>query len=48
MYPQFAERFVMGDLFDPPAELRGVFDVVLEHACMSALPPTMRAQSAGH
>ena len=43
LYPQFAERFVTGDLFDPPAELRGAFDVVLEHTCMSALPPTMRA-----
>ena len=43
LYPQLAERFVTGDLFDPPAELRGAFDVVLEHTCMSALPPTMRA-----
>ena len=23
--------------------MRGAFDVVLEHTCMSALPPTMRA-----
>ena len=38
LYPQFAERFVTGDLFDPPAELRGAFDAVLEHTCMSALP----------
>ena len=44
LYPQFAERFVTGDLFDPPAKLRGVFDVVLEHTCMSALPPTMRGE----
>ena len=42
-YPQLAERFVTGSLFDPPAELRGAFDVVLEHTCMSALPPTLRA-----
>lgn len=43
LHPQLAERFVTGDLFDPPAELRGAFDVVLEHTCMSALPPTLRA-----
>jgi len=43
LYPQFAERFLTGDLFDPPAELHGAFDLVLEHTCMSALPPTMRA-----
>ena len=42
-YPQLAERFVTGSLFDPPEELRGAFDVVLEHRCMSALPPTLRA-----
>ena len=42
-YPQLAERFVLGSLFDPPAELRRAFDVVLEHTCMSALHPTMRA-----
>ena len=43
LYPPLAERFVTGDLFDPPAEMRGAFDVVLEHTCMSALPPAMRA-----
>ncbi len=42
-YPQLAERFVTGSLFDPPQEMRGAFDVVLEHTCMSALPPEMRA-----
>ena len=31
-----------GDLFNPPKEMRGAFDVVLEHTCMSALPPTLR------
>lgn len=41
-YPHLAERFVVGSLFDPPAEMRGAFDVVLEHTCMSALHPTMR------
>ena len=39
LYPELAKRFVVGNLFDPPAELRDAFDVVLEHTCMSALPP---------
>ncbi len=42
-YPQLAERFVTGDFFDPPDEMRGAYDVVLEHTCMSALPPELRA-----
>ena len=42
LYPHLAERFVTGSLFDPPTEMRGAFDVVLEHTCMSALPPAMR------
>ena len=43
LYPQLAERFVIGDFFDPPEEMHGAFDVVLEHTCMSGLPPTLRA-----
>lgn len=43
-YPHLATRFVVGNLFDPPAELRGAFDVVLEHTCMSALLPASRAE----
>ncbi len=42
-YPHLAERFVAGDLFDPPPGMRGVFDLVIEHTCMSALPPVLRA-----
>lgn len=42
-YPQLAERFVVGDFFNPASELRGTFDVVLEHTCMSGLPPSLRA-----
>ena len=42
LYPQFAERFILGNFFDPPAELRGAFDVVLEHTCLCALPLTIR------
>ncbi len=43
-YPHLEKHFVTGSLFDPPDDLRGVFDVVLEHTCMSALPPTLRAE----
>ena len=43
LYPQLAARFVVGDLFNPAAELRGAFDVVLEHTCMSGLQPSLRA-----
>jgi SAM-dependent methyltransferase len=42
-YPQLAERFVTGDFFNPPDNMRGAYDVVLEHTCMSALPPKLRA-----
>lgn len=43
LYPQLAGRFVVGNLFDPPTEMGGAFDVVLEHTCMSGLHPTLRA-----
>lgn len=43
LYPQLAERLVVADLFNPPPEMRGAFDVVLEHTCMSGLPPPLRA-----
>ena len=36
---------MVGDLFDPAPELRGVFDVVLEHTCLSGLHPSLRARS---
>ena len=42
-YPQLAARFVGGDLFNPVLELRGAFDLVVEHTCMSGLPPSLRA-----
>jgi methyl halide transferase len=42
-YPHLAERFVAGDCFDLPEKMRGAHDVVLEHTCISALPPTLRA-----
>ena len=43
LYPSLANRFVAGDFFDPPAEMRGAFDVVLEHTCLSGLTPSLRA-----
>jgi len=43
LYPKLAGRFVVGDLFNPPPEMRGAFDIVLEHTCMSGLHPTLRA-----
>lgn len=42
LYPQFADRFLIGDFLNPPAELRGAFDIVVEHTCLSALPPAVR------
>lgn len=42
LYPHLADRFVVGDLFNPPEELRNVFDVVLEHTCLSGLHPSLR------
>jgi methyl halide transferase len=42
-YPDLADRFIVGDLFSPPKALWAAFDVVLEHTCMSALPPELRA-----
>lgn len=43
LYPKLAERFVAGSLFDPPDDMRGAFDVVIEHTCMSGLHPSLRA-----
>ena len=44
LYPKLAGRFVTGNLFNPPDTMRGAFDVVLEHTCMSALPPSLRGE----
>ena len=44
LYPHLAARFVVGDFFDPPKEMRGAFDVVLEHTCMSGLHPSLRTK----
>jgi hypothetical protein len=42
LYPALEERLVVGDFFDPPDEVRGSFDMVIEHTCMSGLHPTLR------
>ena len=44
LYPQFAERFVLGNFFEPPVEWRGAFDLVLEHTCLCALSLALRPQ----
>lgn len=41
-YPALAERFVVGDLFDLPKEWLGAFDAVVEHTCLSGMPPELR------
>ena len=41
-YPDLAERFVEGDLFDLPHTWNERFDHVVEHTCFCAIPPTMR------
>src|SRR6185295_18013425 len=42
LYPHCAERFVIGDLFDPPEGFHAAFDVILEHTCLAGLPPKLR------
>jgi len=42
LFPHLAERFVAGDLFNPPEQMRGAYDVVLEHTCLSGLAPKLR------
>ena len=45
-YPHHATRFVVGDLFDLDPSHRGSFDVVIEHTCLSGMPPDLRPQYA--
>lgn len=42
VHPHLASAFVHGDLFRLPAELLGAFDFVVEHTCLSGMPPAMR------
>ncbi len=37
------ERYVVGDLFQPPPEWEASFDGVLEHTCFCAIDPARRA-----
>jgi len=41
------ERYVCADLFALPPELRGRFDGVVEHTCLSGLPPATRGDYIG-
>jgi SAM-dependent methyltransferase len=41
-YPAHADRFVVGDLFGLPKEWLGSFDLVIEHTCLSGMPPELR------
>lgn len=43
-YPALASRFVLGDLFATPQDWRGSFDLVAEHTCLCALPPSLRIE----
>ena len=45
-YPQHAQRFVQANLFELPTEMFHRFDVVVEHTCLSGMPPEMRPQYA--
>jgi SAM-dependent methyltransferase len=45
-YPKMADRFVTGDLFDPPTEWEGAFDALVEHTCLSGMPPEWRPRYA--
>ncbi len=42
LYPHLAGRFVTADFFEPPEDLHGQFDLMLEHTCMSGLHPSLR------
>ncbi|MDR3403800.1 MAG: methyltransferase domain-containing protein [Chthoniobacter sp.] len=42
-FPQVGgERYVHGNFFALPADLRGTFDCVFEHTCFCAIDPSMR------
>jgi methyl halide transferase len=46
-YPQVPiARWLLQDLFALPEQLCGAFDAVVEHTCLSALPPVYRADYA--
>ncbi|MEN3943258.1 methyltransferase domain-containing protein [Prosthecobacter sp. SYSU 5D2] len=46
IYPAYAARFHLGDLFQLPADWHCAFDYVFEHTCLCALPPQWRSAYA--
>jgi len=42
--PDRRARYVLGDLFDLPGELRGAFNGVFEHTCFCAIDPARRGE----
>ena len=44
--PAHRVNFQEADLFDLPHELRGAFDIVWEHTCLSAMAPELRERYA--
>jgi len=43
-YPLLTGRFILADLFAPPADYTGSFDFIFEHTCLCALPPEWRVR----
>ena len=41
-----ADRWLLADLFALPAELKGSFSTVVEHTCLSGMPPELRPADA--
>src|SRR5205807_4668377 len=44
-YPDSTVHYRVANLLDPPADLRGAFDLVVESYTVQALPPTVRAHA---
>ena len=44
-YPDSTVHYRVADLLDPPADLRGAFDLVVESYTVQALPPSVRAEA---
>jgi SAM-dependent methyltransferase len=45
-HPSIQDRLVAGDLFAPPLEMIGSFDALVEHTCLSGMPPEWRTRYA--
>ena len=44
--PVGRETYLVGDLFDPPEDWLGTFDLIVEHTCFCAIPPPRRPDYA--